>query len=370
MKFNCRDCPKEIRERCIQECHASPTVRLMMRRNFEAGTDTEQMWGLLQMNCLLASQAEQEKEFTRTSPLSQRLKGETKATAGSAGGVKGSKEPASAPSPPAVRPPRPTTPPRPVKRPTIVKGSKVEGKKEAAASFRYCLVPEKGRHRIALPAHGEIVLGRFDPTTRMPPDVDLSYEDKENRAISRRHVRIIGRNGKHVIEDLGSTNGTKVNGRRLRLGQKLRLQPGSRVELGYCEFSYVPIPEVSTTPQSPLPPAYLQVAFTGRRFPLPLWGEVTIGRSDRAVGFVPDIDLSDEEEAAQVVARRHVKIVARSGRHYMEDLGSANGTKLNGARIRINELRLLSPGDHLWLGGCVLAYDVELQSKHSDRARR
>jgi pSer/pThr/pTyr-binding forkhead associated (FHA) protein len=97
---------------------------------------------------------------------------------------------------------------------------------------------------------------------------------------------------------------------------------------------------------------------------------VTIGRSDRAVGWVQDIDLRDEEEAAQVVARRHVKIVARSGRHYMEDLGSANGTKLNGARIRINELRLLSPGDHLWLGGCVLAYDVELQSKHSDRARR
>ncbi|MBE9507777.1 MAG: FHA domain-containing protein [Chloroflexi bacterium] len=76
-------------------------------------------------------------------------------------------------------------------------------------------------------------------------------------------------------------------------------------------------------------------------------------------GIIPDIDLSQEGVVAQVVARRHAKITARGGRHYVEDLGSANGLKLNGARIRIGEVGLLEPGDHLWLGGCVLAYDIE-----------
>jgi len=89
-------------------------------------------------------------------------------------------------------------------------------------------------------------------------------------------------------------------------------------------------------------------------------GEGIIGRSDHAVGCVPDIDLSREAYAAQVVARRHAKIIVRDGGHYVEDLGSASGTRLNGVRIKIGECGLLNPGDHLWLGGCVLAYDVEV----------
>jgi pSer/pThr/pTyr-binding forkhead associated (FHA) protein len=105
---------------------------------------------------------------------------------------------------------------------------------------------------------------------------------------------------------------------------------------------------------------YLWVTFTGHRFSLPLWGEVVVGRYDPVVGFIPEIDLGEEEEAAQVVARRHVKIIARQGRHYVEDMGSANGTRLNGSPLGIGARGLLDLGDHLWLGGCVLAYDVEL----------
>ncbi|MEE8391877.1 MAG: FHA domain-containing protein, partial [Anaerolineae bacterium] len=96
-----------------------------------------------------------------------------------------------------------------------------------------------------------------------------------------------------------------------------------------------------------------------QRFPLPTWGESVIGRSDLAIGLTPDIDLSQTEDAAQVVARRHAKIVARSGRHYLEDLGSASGTQVNGMRVRLGKQYLLNPGDHIWLGGCVLAYDME-----------
>jgi len=222
----------------------------------------------------------------------------------------------------------------------------------------YCLALQDGQHRIAVPADGEIVLGRFDPMTNVTPDVDLSYDDREHRLISRRHARIAGHDGQHAIEDLGSTNGTRVNGKRLRLGQQAELWPGDRVTLGHCTFVYAPLPRVS--PHGALSQAYLWVTFTGHRFSLFSQGEGIIGRSDHVVGFVPDIDLSREEYAAQVVARRHVKIIVRDGCHYVEDLGSASGTRLNGVRIKIGECGLLNPGDHLWLGGCVLAYDVEV----------
>ncbi len=305
------------------------------------------------MNCLRLLQDETAKT-PRPTLLGRRLKDRLE----SAEAAEAAKE-VVPPSSPAV--------PVPVREP-IVRPSPALAQGEVEESVlppRYCLAPRSGLHRIALPIEGEIVLGRFDPMTNVAPDVDLSYDDREKFAISRRHARIIGHDGQHEIEDMGSTNGTRVNGIKLMIGQKVLLRSGDRVALAYSEFVYVPIPEVPVSLRAAVPRAYLWGTFTGHRFSLPTWGEAVIGRSDLAIGLTPDIDLSQEGDAAQVVARRHVKIIARSGRHYVEDLGSANGTKVNGVRIRLGELRLLGPGDHLWLGGCVLAYDIELQS---DRA--
>jgi pSer/pThr/pTyr-binding forkhead associated (FHA) protein len=203
------------------------------------------------------------------------------------------------------------------------------------------------------------VLGRFDPSTTSNPDVDLSHDDRKQRAISRRHARVLAYQGHHLIEDMGSTNGTMVNMTRLKIGQKVMLQPGDRVLFGEHRFFYRPAPEMQAMGSEPLE-AYLWGTFTGRRYPLPPFGEMIVGRSDPTIGFTPDINLEDEAEASVVVARRHIKISARENRHYVEDMGSANGTKLNGEVLHIGERGLLEPGDHLWLGGCVLAYDVDL----------
>jgi len=354
--FNCRDCPEEIRERCIQQSDNSPSVKLMMRRAFEAGHDTQQVWGLLRMNCLLLSQEEKGAESPRPTLLGRRLKGKTEPV----GAAEEIEKVTLPPSPAMTFRPEPVAVCEPTRKPVSARLGRVEEKREEAVPSRYCLALQGGQHRIALPAHGEIVLGRFDPMTNVTPDIDLSYDDRENHVISRHHAHIIGRNGRHEIEDLGSTNGTTVNRQDLRIGQKVWLRSGDRVTLGYCEFVYIPIPEMQVSPHAVPVQTYLWVAFTGHRFSLPSWGEVIVGRSDRAVGFVPDIDLSGEGDAAQVIARRHVKIIAREGRHYVEDMGSANGTKFNGLRIKIGELCLLNLGDHLWLGGCILAYDIEL----------
>ena len=357
MVLNCRDCSEEIRERCIQASDTSPSVKRMMRRAFEAGTDTEQMWGLLQMSCPLLPREEQGAKMPRQTSLMRRLKGEP--------------EPAEAAEEieelaPPLSPARPSQPtPVPVRGPTRepvpAQLGEVGREREETAPPRYCLALQYGQHRIALPAHGEIVLGRFDPTTNVILDVDLSYDDRRNHVISRRHARIVGRNGRHGIEDLGSTNGTRINGQRLRIGQKVQLRSSDRVALGHCEFVYGPIPGIQASPHAALSQVYLWVTFTGHWFPLPSWGEVVVGRRDPAVGFVPEIDLSREGDAAQVIARRHIKIVVRNRRHYVEDLGSVNGTKLNGVPLGIGKLGLLNLGDHIWLGGCVLAYDVKLQ---------
>ena len=65
----------------------------------------------------------------------------------------------------------------------------------------------------------ELFLGR-----RRDCDVVLS-----SGAVSRRHAQLFFRDGNWVIRDLGSTNGTRVNG--IRVG-RCRLRPGDRVALG------------------------------------------------------------------------------------------------------------------------------------------
>lgn len=54
--------------------------------------------------------------------------------------------------------------------------------------------------------------------------------------VSRRHARIIPAHDRYFIEDLGSPNGTLVNGRRAR---RSLLRHGDRIVVGRCEMAFV-----------------------------------------------------------------------------------------------------------------------------------
>jgi len=350
MKYNCRECPEAMRARCIEESHTSPSVKAMLHRAFAARTDTQQTWELLQINCLHI-QEEEASRAPRESLLMRRLRQAAE---------REQVEPAALQAEPAVTDARLVTEQI---GPEVAPPAEevVRARPEGAGALRYALTVEATRHRITLPEEGEIVLGRFDPITGIAPDIDLSFDDREAMMISRRHARISARNGRHFLEDLGSTNGTKVNGKMLRIGERVLLVSGDRVWLGNCLLAYDLLPAwIVAPPEESRPAFYFLSTFTGHRFSLPARGEVVIGRGDQAIGFAPDVDLANEGHAATVISRRHAKITFWKGRHYLEDLGSANGTRLNGTPVRLGESVPLYPGDHIWLGGCVLAYDVEI----------
>lgn len=63
---------------------------------------------------------------------------------------------------------------------------------------------------------------------------DITLSDS---TVSRRHARLIIANGVLQIEDLGSTNGTVVNGETATPGQPQRLQSGARLKIGEIDFS-------------------------------------------------------------------------------------------------------------------------------------
>jgi diguanylate cyclase (GGDEF)-like protein len=72
----------------------------------------------------------------------------------------------------------------------------------------------------------EVVIGR-DPRCELPVQAG---------DVSRRHARVVPEPEGHRIIDLGSTNGTWVNGQPVT---SRRLEPGDRIELGSCVLRYL-----------------------------------------------------------------------------------------------------------------------------------
>jgi predicted component of type VI protein secretion system len=67
--------------------------------------------------------------------------------------------------------------------------------------------------------------------TGMHPDVDLTDED-QSRNVSRRHARVVTRDGKFfVAEDIGTMNGTFLNGHKLANGVLTPIQDGDELTL-------------------------------------------------------------------------------------------------------------------------------------------
>jgi len=82
----------------------------------------------------------------------------------------------------------------------------------------------RGMRPVALP-EGSLLVGRG------PSASGLRLEE---RNVSRRHARFLRAGALVLVEDLGSRNGTFVNGHRVE-GRR-RLQPGDRVAIGDFEI--------------------------------------------------------------------------------------------------------------------------------------
>jgi pSer/pThr/pTyr-binding forkhead associated (FHA) protein len=75
-------------------------------------------------------------------------------------------------------------------------------------------------------------LGRLDPASDVFPEIDLTNDNGLEKGVSRRHARILKREGTVVVEDLGSINGTFINGKRLAPYLPEVLSHGDQLQLG------------------------------------------------------------------------------------------------------------------------------------------
>jgi CRP-like cAMP-binding protein len=117
--------------------------------------------------------------------------------------------------------PMPPPPPAPVR-------SSTEGTMQAEAMGYFISVSTGNVFPVF---SSEALLGRYDSVTGMRPDVDLTNED-QSRNISRRHARLVTKDGKHfVAEEIGTMNGTYLNGKKLANGVLTPISDGDELTL-------------------------------------------------------------------------------------------------------------------------------------------
>ena len=192
--------------------------------------------------------------------------------------------------------------------------------------------PGELEQRLALPP-GVHNVGRADDNELVLPDI----------AVSRRHARILVNHDSVVVEDVGSGNGTFIQGQSITSQQVgdaeevvidpfvLRFSFSQHVAVGV----EAPVDEV---PRIPLPRLHVLGGdeALSQEYVVPLEG-LTLGRAE-------DRDVVLQDPAA---SRRHAEIALTGDRWVLRDLGSANGTLVNDQRVKEH---VLGPDDHLKIG--------------------
>jgi pSer/pThr/pTyr-binding forkhead associated (FHA) protein len=204
--------------------------------------------------------------------------------------------------------------------------------------------------------------------------------------VSRAHARITIEGDRITVEDLGSTNGTKVGDKRIGANEPAQATSGMPLKFGNWQVvlevpngaldSAAPAAAERTvaisgeeemlgaepsldTPSVPAPPAPEERALEespmeaaapiallrktgGPAVDIPITeGTITVGRRSTNTVSLPEDPY---------ISGAHAEITTDNTGTYLNDLGSTNGTLVNGQKLAPNERQLLLSGDEVQIG--------------------
>jgi pSer/pThr/pTyr-binding forkhead associated (FHA) protein len=187
-----------------------------------------------------------------------------------------------------------------------------------------------------------IVLGR---------DARLGPPFSTDEFVSRNHVWVRRRNDGVEVTDLGSANGTYVNGTRVRA--PARMMDRDVLRIGRIQLKLAAPEELDHAVATRDSPCVVEIGpyltivrptSGGRRFYL-AGGDLVVGR-DPASG----IHIDDPR-----ISRIHAAFRRRGKAVYIEDLGSSSGTFVNGQAV--TAARELLTGDIVTFAGVSVRFD-------------
>jgi ABC-type multidrug transport system ATPase subunit/pSer/pThr/pTyr-binding forkhead associated (FHA) protein len=135
-------------------------------------------------------------------------------------------------------------------------------------------------------------------------------------SLSRKHIQFIATENGLTVQDLGSSNGSFINDRRLLPNEKVLLTSTNILSLTSTHIVKISLNKELLTNETEYHPDIKNLLSQKK--------EIVIGRSPEC-----DIVLQDI-----LVSRKHARIVQTEETTWVEDLNSANGIYINGNRIR------------------------------------
>lgn len=206
---------------------------------------------------------------------------------------------------------------------------------------------------------GFLAIGRGEP----PFD---SYAPELAESLSPRHARIFAENESAYVIDLGSRNGTTVNGQPVTQ-QPVVIHSGDEVsfsgKLAYRIETFAPTDQDTVI----APELAIRLSLVPKRADHGLEVIVVsqfpflVSKSEGVFShyrerFPKDLDF---------ISRRHAHIYRQGDQLYVEDLGSTNGTYIGGTRLRERAVALRH-GDAISFGQHHFVYDVQLEAPTGD----
>ncbi|MBV9311155.1 MAG: FHA domain-containing protein [Solirubrobacterales bacterium] len=182
---------------------------------------------------------------------------------------------------------------------------------------------------------GGVTIGRAEES-------DLMLDDER---ASRQHARVCPQDGQYVLTDLGSHNGTMLNGERV-LRETRSLTAGDTIVIGDQTLRFLNGQETRMASRE-LPIIGTQsIGFDGER--------LTIGRDAHNDAVLDHPNVS----------RFHAEVIARDGAIELVDLGSRNGTRLDGVIV---ERAPIKTGSQIGVGPFRLLFDGSSLLASDDR---
>ena len=204
------------------------------------------------------------------------------------------------------------------------------------------------------------------------PDADLSLPFS---SVSAHHARLFRGDTEREwwLEDLGSMNGTWLDGDRIQAGRPAALRAGQRLQVGTIELLFEGwsakaagddgtgtlarrlISDLFSSPEGDVPTLAVQGGLVHAE-PLRL----TVRERRYVAGRADTCDLVLRSEH---VSREHAAFVRRMEGVFVRDLGSRNNVRVNG--VAISGEACLADGDRIDVGVVVLAFtDPEERYRH------
>ncbi|MGB8259958.1 MAG: ATP-binding cassette domain-containing protein, partial [Terracidiphilus sp.] len=177
--------------------------------------------------------------------------------------------------------------------------------------------PPSGRQAVP----GVITIGR-NPESTFPLDLPTITWD---------HARIVRENGQYILEDLKSSNGTYVGS----YGNRIDRAPITETDDVYFGSYRVPAKRLLATGKLT---GIGEAVYNTVNFPA--------GKSDMVVGRDPECDVPLPSQP--MVSWRHARLTRTSEGMLVEDLGSRNGTYIDG--VRVSGKVLAKVGQEIGLG--------------------